>query len=271
MTKVFAAALAVALVTARAPLARAADPVPVPAHRVVVLVFDGMRPDFISAETTPNLWKLAQQGVFFAHHHPVYLSSTEVNGTAIATGAYPSRSTVIANFDFRPPIDPQKPVGIEVPVTVERGDKVSGGNYHRRAHGCRDPARPRPLDGHRGVEADRAPTRPKAKGRGPRRLAGPFWRVQLSLLPKGPRSPSFSAPFRPSPRERTRLRATPGRPGLSLGAYGGRNRPRTRFFGSRSQISPSTQPGPGRRSRLRPSNQVTLTWAGSSRSSTDGA
>ncbi len=70
-----------------------------------------MRPDFVSAEGTPNLWKLAQRGVTFAHHHPVYLSSTEVNGTAIATGAYPSRSTVIANVDFRPRIDPQLPVG----------------------------------------------------------------------------------------------------------------------------------------------------------------
>ena len=100
-----------------------------PAHRVVVLVFDGMRPDYISAETTPNLWKMASQGVFFAHHHPVYLSATEVNGTAIATGAYPSRSTVIANVDFRPRIDPQLAIAIEAPKNVRRGDEVSGGHY----------------------------------------------------------------------------------------------------------------------------------------------
>jgi predicted AlkP superfamily pyrophosphatase or phosphodiesterase len=55
-----------------------------------------MRPDFVSAETTPHLWQLAQRGVTFAHHHPVFLSATEVNGTALATGAYPSRSFVIA-------------------------------------------------------------------------------------------------------------------------------------------------------------------------------
>ena len=70
-----------------------------------------------------------RSGRLFAHHHPVYLSSTEVNGTAIATGAYPSRSTVIANVDFRPAIDAQKPIGIEVPANVRRGDEVSGGRY----------------------------------------------------------------------------------------------------------------------------------------------
>jgi arylsulfatase A-like enzyme len=124
--------LAAALATVGLSLAagvRAGEPVPPPPHRVVVVVFDGMRPDFISAETTPTLWRLSQEGVFFAHHHPVYLSATEVNGTALATGAYPSRSTVVANVDFRPRIDPQMTIGIEAPAAVRRGDEVSGGHY----------------------------------------------------------------------------------------------------------------------------------------------
>ena len=119
------AAAALALLAA-AP-SDAADPVP--AHRVVVVVFDGMRPDFVSEETTPNLWRLASRGVTFAHHHPVYLCSTEVNGTAIATGAYPSHSTVIANVDFRPRIDPQLTVAIEAPAIVRRGDEATAGRY----------------------------------------------------------------------------------------------------------------------------------------------
>ena len=98
-------------------------------RRVVVVVWDGMRPDFVSAETTPHLWQLAQRGVTFAHHHPVFLSATEVNGTALATGAYPSRSFVIANTDYRPAIDAQKSVAIEDPATVAKGDAVSGGHY----------------------------------------------------------------------------------------------------------------------------------------------
>lgn len=98
-------------------------------RHVVVLVWDGMRPDFVSPETTPNLARLAADGVFFAHHHPVYLSATEVNGTAMATGAYPAHSFVIANTDYRPLIDLEQPVGIEVPPVIRKGDEVGGGHY----------------------------------------------------------------------------------------------------------------------------------------------
>ncbi len=109
-----------------APLAGAAA---AGSRHVVVVVFDGMRPDFVTAETTPNLWALAQRGVFFASHHPVYLSATEVNGVAMATGTYGARSLVIANTDYRPLIDPQKSVGIEKPENVRKGDEMSGGHY----------------------------------------------------------------------------------------------------------------------------------------------
>jgi len=119
-----AAAAALAL-----PGALTAAPAELPAHRVVIVVFDGMRPDFISPATTPNLARLAADGVYFAHHHPVYLSSTEVNGTAIATGMYPAHSTVVANSEFRPRIDPQQPVPLEATATIRKGDEVSGGHY----------------------------------------------------------------------------------------------------------------------------------------------
>ena len=100
-----------------------------PERHVVVVVWDGMRPDFVSAETTPNLSQLAGRGVFFANHHPVYLSATEVNGTALATGAYPSHSGLIANTDFRPAIDPTEPVDTGKPSIIRKGDEVSGGHF----------------------------------------------------------------------------------------------------------------------------------------------
>jgi arylsulfatase A-like enzyme len=100
-----------------------------PRRHVVVVVCDGMRPDFVSPETTPNLWALARDGVFFANHHPVYPSATEVNGTAIATGAYPAHSTIVGNKEFRPGIDPEAPVSTEKPAVVRRGDELSRGHY----------------------------------------------------------------------------------------------------------------------------------------------
>ena len=98
-------------------------------RHVVIVVWDGMRPDFVSQENTPALWKVANEGVVFRNHHAVYPSATNVNGTAIATGVYPGRSGLIANHDYRPEIDNRKSIDVEVPAVVEKGDKLSGGKY----------------------------------------------------------------------------------------------------------------------------------------------
>src|SRR5213592_545296 len=49
---------------------------PKPNRHVVVVVWDGMRPDFISEKNTPVLWKFAHEGVIFRNHHAVYPSAT---------------------------------------------------------------------------------------------------------------------------------------------------------------------------------------------------
>ena len=102
------------------------------ARHVVVVVWDGMRPDLVSEDHTPTLWKLAREGVTFRNHHAAYLSATVVNGTAIATGCYPSSSGVFANYVFRPEIDPAKMIDAGVPDVVRKGDELSGGKYIAR-------------------------------------------------------------------------------------------------------------------------------------------
>ena len=98
-------------------------------RHVVVVVWDGMRPDFVSERNTPTLWKLAQDGVTFAHHHSVYVSATNVNGAAIATGVYPNRNTLLANREFRPSIDPLRPIENAEPDVIKKADEVTGGKY----------------------------------------------------------------------------------------------------------------------------------------------
>jgi len=98
-------------------------------RHVVVVVWDGMRPDFVTEEYTPTLWKLAKDGVTFRNHHAVYPSATNVNGTAIATGVYPNHSGLIANHEFRPRIDNRKPIDVEDPRVVRKGDELSSGKY----------------------------------------------------------------------------------------------------------------------------------------------
>ena len=98
-------------------------------RHVVVVVWDGMRPDFVSEETTPTLWKLAHEGVSFRNHHPVYPSATMVNGTAMVTGVYPGKSGVIANYVYRPDIEAHVAIAVESPVVVKKGDQLSNGKY----------------------------------------------------------------------------------------------------------------------------------------------
>jgi predicted AlkP superfamily pyrophosphatase or phosphodiesterase len=67
-----------------------------------VVVFDGLRPDSVVEEDMPTLYAMSKRGVMFAHHHPVYPSSTEVNGTAIATRGHPTRTGIMSNREYRP-------------------------------------------------------------------------------------------------------------------------------------------------------------------------
>jgi predicted AlkP superfamily pyrophosphatase or phosphodiesterase len=99
------------------------------ARRVVVVVFDGMRPDFITPQHAPNLYSLATNGVFFRRNHAVYVTTTIVNGAALATGAFPGRNGIIANSAFDPEFDAQTAVATEALNTVRRGDLLTGGKY----------------------------------------------------------------------------------------------------------------------------------------------
>jgi arylsulfatase A-like enzyme len=101
------------------------------AEHVVVVVWDGLRPDFVTRQNTPTLYQLASDGVFFQDHHAVFPSATEVNGAAMATGAYPSRNDVVGNREYRPAIDPLHRTEIEAIASIRKGDEVSGGHYLR--------------------------------------------------------------------------------------------------------------------------------------------
>ncbi len=100
-------------------------------RHIVLVVWDGLRPDSINDETTPTLAKLAREGVFFTRHHASYPSMTEVNGTAMATGCYPGHSGLIGNREFRPVIDPLKTIAMEDPAAIRKGDEITGGKYLR--------------------------------------------------------------------------------------------------------------------------------------------
>lgn len=105
---------------------------PVPngkAEHIVVLVWDGMRPDFITPQHCPTLYSLATNGTFFRRNHCVFVSTTQANGAAIATGAYPGRNGIQANVDFRPELSFLSAYASESLDAVRRGDLLTGGHY----------------------------------------------------------------------------------------------------------------------------------------------
>src|SRR3981189_823065 len=61
------------------------------------MVWDGLRPELVSPQVTPNLSRLAQQGVWFDRSHAVYPTLTRANSPAISTGCRPGRAGVPGN------------------------------------------------------------------------------------------------------------------------------------------------------------------------------
>jgi arylsulfatase A-like enzyme len=79
----------------------------VPSARPLVLVFvvDGLRPDAITAEDTPTLFRLRAEGVDLVNSHAVFPTVTRVNAAAIATGTQPGTNGLVGNQMFVPAVD----------------------------------------------------------------------------------------------------------------------------------------------------------------------
>src|SRR5262249_39736681 len=78
--------------------------------RAFLMVWDGLRPDMITERNTPNLHRLAAEGVRFADSHAVYPTVTRCNSASIATGALPTSHGIPGNSFYAPGIDPDRPL-----------------------------------------------------------------------------------------------------------------------------------------------------------------
>ena len=71
--------------------------------RVIIFVWDGLRPDSVTALDTPNLAKLRDQtGANFTDNHSVFPTFTMMNGAAFATGSYPATHGFYGNTEYEP-------------------------------------------------------------------------------------------------------------------------------------------------------------------------
>ena len=79
-----------------------------PPNRHLLIVLDGLRPDYVTPEVMPNLHALGQRGVVMTRHHAVFPTVTRVNASSIATGAYPGAHGLMGNSVFFPQVDPSR-------------------------------------------------------------------------------------------------------------------------------------------------------------------
>jgi hypothetical protein len=72
--------------------------------RVVLVVFDGLRPDHITPARTPRLHALSTRGVMSFQHHSLFPTVTRVNASALATGTGPSGHGILDNSIYLPTV-----------------------------------------------------------------------------------------------------------------------------------------------------------------------
>ena len=114
-------------------------------HRVILFVWDGMRPDAVSEEDTPNLLALAKRGTWFEDNHSTYPTFTMANASTFATGSFPGTLGFYGNRFWAVPetglkvlpkartadgkdVDFRQPVYVEDDLVLRAIDKASKGD-----------------------------------------------------------------------------------------------------------------------------------------------
>src|SRR6267143_1223267 len=98
-------------------------PVAAADRKVIIVVWDGMRPDLIDPADTPNLARLRDLGVDFTDNHATYPTFTMMNSASFATGAFPGTTGYYGNVVWQPGAEGNdsaaKPVDFRQPVFSE--------------------------------------------------------------------------------------------------------------------------------------------------------
>lgn len=79
-------------------------------ERVLVVGWDGLRPDLVDPAQTPNLWRLIASGTRFAAATAAFPSETRPNNASIGTGCYPGRHGITANALYADLGDGPRPI-----------------------------------------------------------------------------------------------------------------------------------------------------------------
>jgi arylsulfatase A-like enzyme len=98
-------AMAVMALVAALAVSRLMSAQPAVAHTQLVIVVDGLRPDYITPEVMPRLVQLGQRGIVFRQHHSVFPTVTRVNAATFVTGVYPDVHGLMGNTIYIPSVN----------------------------------------------------------------------------------------------------------------------------------------------------------------------
>lgn len=79
-----------------------------PLLRTIIVVFDGLRPDYIKPEWMPRLYAFSKKAAYGKDHHSVFPTVTRVNAASYITGAYPATHGLVGNSLYLPGVDALK-------------------------------------------------------------------------------------------------------------------------------------------------------------------
>src|SRR2546426_12769140 len=131
---------------------------------IIVFVVDGLRPDAITAENTPTLFRLKTEGVDFTNSHAVFPTVTRVNAAALSTGTQPGTNGLLGNQMYIPAVHPRRAFDTGNHRQLLRLDEATGGHLPLTPTLAeRPPARGRlPAGGSSGSAGRALPLSPKS-------------------------------------------------------------------------------------------------------------
>ena len=95
--------------------------------RVLIVVVDGLRPDYVTDEIMPRLDALARSGVRGLAHHAVFPTVTRVNGPSIFTGRTPGHHGLLGNSVYLPEVEPSRTLNASDAADLELIERATNG------------------------------------------------------------------------------------------------------------------------------------------------
>ncbi|UVC15503.1 alkaline phosphatase family protein [Mesorhizobium onobrychidis] len=95
--------------------------------RFLIVSFDGLRPDLVAPDLTPNLCRLQAYGITLSNHRTVYPSETRSAFPSFVTGSTTSRHGMVGNKYVDRSVTPSRYIDTADEVLLRKLDLESGG------------------------------------------------------------------------------------------------------------------------------------------------